>query len=351
MIEAIESAGELVTGSVLARAVEPNSGQVGTHEGKCLNCGTALTGEYCHRCGQQEHVHRTLAAFWHDLLHGVLHFEGKVWRTLPMLTLHPGELTRRYISGERSKFVSPVALFLFSVFSMLATYNLVGAPALFADIPGFTAVPPKASETLRRDLTDLDQGMKKLRLEGEQAERTRALRAERVIALREGRSVKAIDTAIAQKLQVMEDNKRPAWAVGFVKKLSENPSLLFYKIQNNAYKFSWALIPISVPFLWLLFIRRRELGAYDHTVFITYSITFITLVLVAFSLIHAVGVPASVLSLAAIVIPPVHFYRQLRGAYELSRAGAAWRALLLAGFALIAATLFFILLLALGLAG
>jgi hypothetical protein len=265
-----------------------------------------------------------------------------------MLALHPGELTRRYIRGERSKFVSPVALFLFSVFGMLATYNLVGAPALFADIPGFTTSTHKSSETLQRDLTDLGAGMKKLRLEGEQAERTTALRAERLIALKEGRSVEAINTAIAQKLQVMEDDKRPAWAVGFVKKLRENPSLLFYKIQNNAYKFSWALIPISVPFLWLL---RREFGAYDHTVFITYSITFITLVLVAFSLIHAVGVPASVLSLAAMVIPPVHFYRQLRGAYELSRASAAWRALLLVGFAVIAATLFFILLLAVGLAG
>ena len=78
-------------------------------------------------CGQQAHVHRTLRAFGHDLLHGALHFEGKIWRTLPLLAWKPGELTRRYIDGERAKFISPVALFLFIVFLMFAVMGLTGA--------------------------------------------------------------------------------------------------------------------------------------------------------------------------------------------------------------------------------
>ena len=36
--------------------------------------------------------------------------KGKIWRTLPMLAWRPGELTRRYIEGERARFVSPMAL-------------------------------------------------------------------------------------------------------------------------------------------------------------------------------------------------------------------------------------------------
>ena len=35
-------------------------------------------------------------------------------------------LTRRYIAGERARFVSPIALFLFSVFLMFAVLNLTG---------------------------------------------------------------------------------------------------------------------------------------------------------------------------------------------------------------------------------
>lgn len=65
----------------------------------------------------------------HDLLHGALHFEGKLWRTLPMLGFRPGELTRRYIEGERARFVSPMALFLFSVFLMFAVFQLMGFTA------------------------------------------------------------------------------------------------------------------------------------------------------------------------------------------------------------------------------
>src|SRR5262245_18517156 len=125
----IEGLGEAVTGGMLARAVEPEAGE--SHEageGACLNCGAVLTGPYCNQCGQKGHVDRTLSGFGHDLLHGVFHFEGKIWRTLPMLAWRPGELTRRYIEGERASFVSPIAIFLFSVFLMFAVFSSIGGP-------------------------------------------------------------------------------------------------------------------------------------------------------------------------------------------------------------------------------
>ena len=46
---------------------------------------------------------------------------------------------------------------------------------------------------------------------------------------------------------------------------AKNPELVFYKLKTNAYKFSWALIPISVPFVWLLFPFSRRFRLYDHT--------------------------------------------------------------------------------------
>src|SRR5690606_37364111 len=65
----------------------------------------------------------------HDLLHGAFHFEGKIWHTLPALAWKPGELTRRYIDGQRAHFVSPMALFLFSVFLMFAVFQIAGISA------------------------------------------------------------------------------------------------------------------------------------------------------------------------------------------------------------------------------
>ncbi|HEX8513021.1 MAG TPA: hypothetical protein VF688_07925, partial [Allosphingosinicella sp.] len=144
------------------------------------------------------------------------------------------------------------------------------------------------------------------------------------------------------------------WFRKSYRKAKENPTLLAYKLQTNAYKFSWALIPISVPFLWLLFLHRRryrQYKAYDHTVFITYSISFMSLGVIALSLLRLLGVPGKYALLAMTFIPPIHMYRQLRGAYALSRWSALWRTFVLINFAFTAASLFFMLLLALGVLG
>ena len=114
----IEGIGAAVTAGLAGRAVEPrHGGGQAAHEGaRCLNCGTSLAGSHCHHCGQRADVHRSFGAIGHDLVHAIFHFEGKIWHTLPLLAVRPGELTRRYIAGERARFVSPMALFLFSVF-------------------------------------------------------------------------------------------------------------------------------------------------------------------------------------------------------------------------------------------
>src|SRR3954469_12312683 len=145
MVAGIEGVGEMITGGLLARSVEPAAGEASGHGEACLNCGAALVGGLCHQCGQPAHVHRTIGAFWHDVAHSVLHFDGKIWRTLPLLAWKPGELTRRYIAGERARFVSPMALFLFSVFLMFAVFSLVGGPFT-------TTGSPRASREAAADI-------------------------------------------------------------------------------------------------------------------------------------------------------------------------------------------------------
>lgn len=63
------------------------------------------------------------------------------------------------------------------------------------------------------------------------------------------------------------------------------------------------------------------------------------------------GVPSAIIALTALFIPPVHMFRQLKGAYRLHWAGALVRTFLLVNFCFITATLFFILLLGLGALG
>jgi hypothetical protein len=342
----LEALGDVVTGGIVGRAVEPKAGEGDghTHEANCLNCGAALAGPYCHECGQHAHVHRTLSAFFHDFLHGVLHFEGKIWRTLPMLAWRPGELTRRYIDGQRASFVSPVALFLFTVFLMFAVMGLTGA------------LDKMGSEAARTDLQSevADAKEKVADLEASRAEAVKEHRPTAKIdpRLNEARTellaLQSINSAKTGKIEsspVQVSNNVPGWLREIAGKASANPELLFYKLKTNAYKFSWALIPISVPFVWLLFPFSRRFRWYDHTVFVTYSLCFMMLLLIVGSTVQLVSP-----SLAAFAwfIPPVHMYRQLRGTYQLGKFGAVWRTIALTLFAFVAIALFASLLVGIG---
>jgi len=130
----------------------------------------------------------------------------------------------------------------------------------------------------------------------------------------------------------------PAWLRDPLEKAAANPDLTLYKLKSSAYKWSWALIPLSVPLLWLLFPFSRRFRMYDHTVFVTYSLSFMSLLVVVLTILAAVGFPE--ISVAALLIPPAHMYRQLKGAYGLGRWGATWRTLALLLFSMIVLALF-----------
>jgi hypothetical protein len=355
-LEGAEEIGAIATGALVARTIEPQAGE-GDHQahGRCLNCAAEVERNYCPECGQAAHVHRTLSAFFHDLLHGVLHFEGKTWRTLPMLVWHPGKLTRRYIEGERARFVSPMALFLFSVFLMFAVFGWTGGPIRFGEgqtgqnfDQGMTVAVKEAQESLAELEQDRAKAVAEKRSPAALDEKIKEAREEiAMLQLMKERGVtEATMTRVSDDL-----TEAPGWFAKAYKKAQANPSLLIYKLQNSAYKFSWALIPISVPFVWLLFLWRRKFKLYDHTVFVTYSLTFMTLLVIAASIFSVMGVGKGWIVSALTFIPPVHMYRHLRGGYSLSRFSALWRTFFLLIFASVASGLFFTLLLMLGVLG
>lgn len=350
----IEGMGEAVTGGLVARAVEPQAGEArNERDGNCLNCGAALAGPYCHECGQQGHVHRTLHAFWHDLLHGVLHFEGKIWRTLPLLARRPGLLTRRYIDGERAKFVSPLALFLFSVFLMFAVFGTIGGPFRMevSASPEAVAGMDRDADALRRRVDGLERQRRALAGRGQPTGEVDAQLAAAGRQLRGLEAVRRVAGAAKGGGPALTVDSGWPWLDRSVRYVRENPSLFAYKLQSSAYKFSWALIPISVPFVWLMFAWRRRFKAYDHVVFVTYSIAFMTLLVIALSLIRPLTGSDRPGALAIVLLPPIHMYLQLKGAYSLSRVGALGRTAALLVFAGLAGLLYFLLLVTLGLLG
>ena len=343
----LDGIGEAVTGAMLARAIEPEAGEADeghTHEQNCLNCGARLEGAYCHVCGQKAHVHRSLRAFMGDFVAGVLNFEGKFWRTLPMLAWCPGDLTRRYIDGERARFISPIALYLFTVFLMFAVLNFTGA---------LESTPGKGVR-VNFDTAVTEQKADIAKLEKQRAE---ALAANKPVD-RLDRKIASEKNDLVQLQRVAagdiplsasgDDEGAPEWLRGMIQNVQKNPELAVTNMQDAASKYSWLLIPLSLPFMWLLFPFSRKYRLYDHTVFVTYSLSFMMmLVILGGALIE---VKLSSLAGMLFFVPPFHMYRQLRGAYQLGRFSAIVRTMLLTTFAFIAGALFFAVVAAVGVA-
>lgn len=367
----LDAAGTAIEGALFGAAMEPSQGGAGTSEtGACVNCGTALSGPYCAACGQKAHVHRTLSAIWHDILHSVLHFDGKMWRTLPMLLFKPGELTRRYVLGERAKFVSPMALFLFSIFLMFAVFSFTGGP-FQSGVPSNEGPLQVNMET---EAQKLDAEIAKTQAQIKNPETPDALRMGLQAKLNElksdrngiafiqtGKPIYAdadIRNSLTKgaKVSVLKGSSTGiVWLDKIIRKGGEkmvaNPSLTFYKLQSNGYKFAWLLIPLSLPFVWLATLGVRGHPFYDHAVFTTYSISFMCLLFLVMALLSRIGVSDNILGFGFVLIPPVHLYKQLRHAYALSRTGAVIRLIILSFFIWMVLVLFASILLFLGMLG
>ncbi|MBZ5718297.1 DUF3667 domain-containing protein, partial [Haemophilus influenzae] len=88
---------------LIAKAVERPTGEAGEQTRLCSDCGEPVSGKFCSNCGQPTHVHRTLLHLVEEVLHGVMHFDARIWRTLPLLAFNPGRLTREWIQGKRTR--------------------------------------------------------------------------------------------------------------------------------------------------------------------------------------------------------------------------------------------------------
>lgn len=385
MTDATEAAADAVTGAIIASAIESQAGAAAPTDSPdtlaaCLNCGATLTGAYCAACGQAAHIHRSFVSLGHDILHGVFHFDTKLWRTLPELVFRPGRLTRRYIDGERAKFISPMALYLLTVFLMYAVFSFTGGAAPTVDpteFPGgrFQVDNSAEIESTRRRISAIEEQLaapelspeRRIELEAQLPGLRASLDVLEAIGRGDWANVERIQEFVQDEIERDEEREqerelaRRAESVSegsaeesegelmrAIRELNETPGLMAYKIKTNGYKFSWLLVPLSIPFMWPLFFWRRNVRAYDHAVFVTYSISFMMLLMIFVSLLGLAGAGSGFLALIMLFVPPVHIYKHLRGTYGSSRLGAFVRMCLLLLAALIVLSIYMSLLVFIG---
>jgi len=373
--------GELVGGAIIARQFDGSAAAHGTHaHGACANCDRILHGHFCSHCGQAAHVTRSVAHLGEELLHGLTHFDGKAWRTLPALVFRPGRLTYDYIHGKRARYIAPMALFLFTVFLMFFVFGMMGGPDINGALAKVDGPTKQAVADLRRSIADTKAELAKPKLTPQTRDALAAtlLSFEKASALAEAR-VAATQTsppapgAVKPTRTWQDDVAKNAGSNSLqietglpqvdsrIRKALLTPDFALYKVQEKAYKLSFLLVPLSFPVLWLMFCRRRDTRSFDHIVFALYSLSFMSLLTIFVAVLMKfdptasaqVGEHGSISSGFAgifVLVPPLHMFFQLKGAYRLRVAGALWRTAVLGVSSLMTLGLFAALIVVVGLA-
>ncbi len=102
----------------------------------CKNCKTNFTGNFCNNCGQSANTHPiNFHYLWHDIQHGVFHFDKGIFFTIRELFVRPGEAIREFIGGKRVSHFKPVAMvfLLGSIYGLLFHYFDIGTPHQLLD--------------------------------------------------------------------------------------------------------------------------------------------------------------------------------------------------------------------------
>ena len=239
----------------------------------CANCGATLAGAWCHACGQQGHLHHKVSDLAKEIVEGVAHLDGRVFRTAPLLALNPGRLSREWMEGKRQRFIPPLHVFLFGIFLLFLIPTFTGNRLFDVGTSG---------GAVQVNLTTQDS----LRFS-------------------------------APTLQRME-----AFAQAFRGKAKDG-KYYSYRIEGLAYKLAVVLAPLGMVILAVATLRRsRRYTFYQHGVVALYGMGFAALMMSLVNLTS--GGTGQLMSAVAGIALPVHAVAHVRGAYGFSR----WQALL-----------------------
>lgn len=79
----------------------------------CANCGELLHGHHCSHCGQEDIEYKdSLRHLVPEVLHEYFGFDSQIFASIPALLFKPGFLTKEFNAGRRTKYISPLRLYL-----------------------------------------------------------------------------------------------------------------------------------------------------------------------------------------------------------------------------------------------
>jgi hypothetical protein len=317
MSHEIEVAAGAAVAEFARRARAPHSSPIGT---PCANCATPLQGPWCHACGQSgEDFHRSIVRLMGEAVEGLLHMDGRLWRTLPDLMVRPARLTRAYLDGHRAPQIPPLRLFLVVLLMIFLVGGLTSQrkAVIIGDRAG------AGTQISAKPLAQL----------------TPVERADIAESLSHG----------STKFDLGKSNQPAAtWLKDRVTRTLADPERFYLILEQWAERFAILMLPVSALLLSVLFVFQRRFYLFDHTIFSLHSLSAMGVVIIAAMLLSTVLDDSAF----ALLLPaPVHLFAHMRGVYRTSVLGTLIRMSLLFVGSTIAAAILFVGLIAVGLNG
>ncbi|MDZ7685100.1 MAG: DUF3667 domain-containing protein [Gammaproteobacteria bacterium] len=120
----------------------------------CPNCGEALRGQWCYRCGQnQRSIHRFFLTLVAEALEDVFSLDSRTGRTFFDLMFRPGFIATEYFAGRRARYLPPVRVYLitsFLLFFLLSLPNAIEQPTAM-NVSGEVTQPAEPTEPSAED--------------------------------------------------------------------------------------------------------------------------------------------------------------------------------------------------------
>ena len=289
-------------GAFLRRKPHTELAPVGT---PCANCATPLQGPWCHACGQSgEDFHRSILRLGAEVVEGLIHADGRLWRTLPDLMLRPGRLTRNYLEGHRAPQIPPLRLFLVVLLTLFVVGGITGRTKLVHVNQDSTVTVGDRKVLTSSGPKTLDQ-------------LTPAERAKLQQSIGDVKVVMAGDKP---------DTAATDWLKDRLTRTLSDPERFYLILEQWSERFAILMLPVSALLMSLLFVFQRRFYLFDHTIFSLHSLSAMGVVITLTLILNAVVGDWGDLLLLPV---PVHLFLHMRGVYRTGVFGTLARMALL----------------------
>lgn len=283
----------------------------------CFACNSTVTGLYCDSCGQKnDNFRRSVFSLLSETFGTIFGLESRIWQTWAKLLIRPGRVAREFANGARSKWSSPVRVYIAMSIILFTFLSWTGTQIVSLDIninpEAQSAGQPQVNAGLKFFKTqrqiDASNDQKDMDIISAYLAENVALDFNFGGPASTESNANSLDISIGDKSSV-----GPQHTSEFIMSILRNPQTV-----NNVFlvwipRLMFLMMPLTM-LLGAVFIRGPNAILFDHLVHSAY-IHAVTFMVVLISILAAKVIPGGMVAAAAFVLMLIYLPLSARGMF------------------------------------